>query len=225
MDNFIAQYPPSMDNAKLLLIDTRIAIEDLCKGRSYPTIGMYGNWCVHPKLTRNSMYHDIIADVQTAYEQCKQKEKIELNKLGLNPEDSKAKKAPISSEPMNTFFKDVYNCFRINELRTELTSFYSKNNIDTLIFEYDHNWKQFIFLLLNSLVNRPLEVPENKKIYSELKNRSEREHFTPVKLMIEERRDEQNKNVVELWWVIEMIARAKLTGKLFEAEFPPNPKT
>ncbi len=219
MQTVIKQHPPCADGIRLLLIDTRIAMEELGVNRDYPTIGMYGNWCVHPKLTHNPMYHDIVADVQAAYELCKKKEKEELVKLGFKPEDAEAKKAPISGKPMSDFFADISNCFRIDELRNELLDFYKKHDIETLIINSDDNWKQFIFLLLHSLVNRPLEVPENKKMFTKLKSRAEREHMTPVKLMLEERKQEQSKNEIELWWVIEMIAPAKITGRLFKASF------
>ena len=220
MQSVISQHPPNSDAVRLLLIDTRIALEDIGINRNYPTIGMYGNWCVHPKLSRNTIYHNIIADVQAAYELCKEEENQELSKLGLTPEQPEAKRAPISSKPMNKFLENMRKCFRIDELRNELLDFYKKYGIDTLVIEPNKNWRQFIFLLLRSLVNKPLEVPDNKKIYSELRNRSERNHFTPVKLSIEERKPEKNKNDIELWWVIEMTAPAKIRGMLFKAKFP-----
>jgi hypothetical protein len=71
MVSVIAQHPPSADWIRLLLIDTRVAMEDLGVNRDYSTIGMYGNWVVHPKLMHNAMYHDVVADALAAYGQCK----------------------------------------------------------------------------------------------------------------------------------------------------------
>jgi hypothetical protein len=65
---------PRPDDARLLLVDSHIAIEHLGASAKYPTIRMYGNWCCHPELSQNSLYHDIISDVQRAYEACKLRE-------------------------------------------------------------------------------------------------------------------------------------------------------
>lgn len=201
------------------MIDTRVAMEDQGVGRDYPTIGLYGNWAVHPKLTHNPIYHDIVADAQAAYEQCKKEEKEELIMLGLAPESPEAKKACISGKPMRNFFAGMRRCFRIDELRNELLNFYEGNDVDSFLVRSDENWQQFIFLLLQSLTDRPIEVPQSREKYSQLKSRSERAHMTPVKLFLEERRSEGYENEVELWWVIQMIAPARVTGRLFKAKF------
>lgn len=219
MASVIAQHPPNADVVRLLLIDTRVAMEDQGVNRDYPTIGLYGNWAVHPKLTHKAIYHDIVADAQAAYEQCKSEEKEELLKLGSTLEDADAKQAPISGKPMNNFFTNMRRCFRIGDLRNELLNFYDRNNISSLLIKSDENWQQFIFLLLHSLIDRPIEVPEHNERYSQLKSRSERAQWTPVKLLLEERRSQEGENEIELWWVIQMIAPVRITGRLFKAKF------
>lgn len=217
IDRVLPEHPPSVDGMRLLIVDTRIAMESIGENGSYPTIGMYGNWCVHPSLTHNTMYHDIISDVQLAYEQCKSEERGELKTLGLTPEAPDAKSAPVSGKAMDRLFQNIKNCFRTDELRSELSAFYSAHEIDTQIIDSDHNWQQFIFLLLLSLVDRPLEVPEGKKAYEIIKQRSEHKDWAPIRLSLERRTSKEHPNVVELWWVIGMIVPAKLTGRLFSA--------
>ncbi len=225
MNKLLLVSKPCIDDIRLLLIDTRMAIEHLAVSNQYPTVGMYGNWCCHPELSRSSHYHDIVVDVQKAYEHCKAREREELARLGLEPSMCEAKKAFISPEPMNEFFRNVISCFRHFELREELLHFYEKHNIDSTIIRIDSNWKQFLFLLMHSIVNRPLAIPALKgnrphPTLNAMKQKAQREPLTPKKFYVEEKRAEGETGIVELWWVIEMVGPFKVTGLLMKGVYP-----
>ena len=151
---------PGPDEIRLLLIDTRVALEHLSLSDRFPTAWMYGNWCCHPEVSRTRLSHEIVSDVQKAYELCKLRERKELARLGLEPGSPEAAQAKVSPELMGEFLRSVQACFRTEELRNELLHFYGGQGIDTSIIAKDANWLQVRFLIIHSLVNRPLAIPE-----------------------------------------------------------------
>jgi hypothetical protein len=211
---------PCPDDIRLLLIDTRVAIEHQNKSARYPVVWMYGNWCCHPELSRQPQCYDIIAEVQKAYERCKFHEREELTRMGLDYAAPEAKNARISPEPMNEFFKDMRACFRIEELRNELLCFYEDVGVDTSIIRIDANWNQTRFLIMHSVANKPLAIPETSDRFKAMLQESEREQLTPKKLFIEEKYDEGESAQIGLWWVIEMLGPYRVKGLLMKGIYP-----
>jgi hypothetical protein len=225
MQALLGEKRPRPDDVRLLLTETRIAVEHLSLSSRYPTIWIYGNWCCHPELDQSPRSYDIVAEVQRAYEHCKFCERValereELKKSGLDLSAPEARTAPVSPEPMGEFFRNIAACFRHQELRDEFLRFYGDNEVDTSIIRIDSNWTQMLFLIMHSVANRPLAIPESSDRFRLMLRESEHERLIPRRFFVEEKSVEGELDQVELWWVIEMLGPYRVSAPLIKGTYP-----
>lgn len=216
MNLVLREKVPSAQSIRLLMVDLRIALEDLRLESKYKVISMYGNWCCHSRLAKSKDCHFILEKVQSAYESRKKAECEELSKMGIDPMSHEAGNVPITPIIAEKFGSEIIDCFKLEKLKSELVVFFSKYKIEMAILKAESNWKQFVFLLFRSLAQKPIILPENSPVFEKMKTRAQRVKFMPRKLYIQELKSIESKEVV-LRWVVEMHGGSSICGKLISA--------
>jgi hypothetical protein len=131
-----------------LMVQIRHLIEAANKPEEYRVASFYADWTVHSALDRSSVCFEVLRDITR-----------------LLAENFDQTRPDVTRE--------ISRIIGFPRLRSELFALFKDSGLQTILFDYQENWKSFVMFLLWFLAGQPISFPKlptgrSKKIRSEI---------------------------------------------------------
>lgn len=134
----------SKSNVKALFVTLRVLLELLSLKEKYPILNLYGNWVAHTSLNRGGVIIEIFYQLTLAFIAC--------NEIVQKDSDN--------TSSFNAYVVDAVNP---ELLRKEIVDFLSNETKIEGFVPLDQEWLILFKLLVQTIENRPLQLPELSK--------------------------------------------------------------
>ncbi|MEE1945071.1 hypothetical protein VRU48_08130 [Pedobacter sp. KR3-3] len=129
--------PRDLDHTDLesFMVNIRLVIEHENLKEVYKILNLYCNWCMHAKIKDSLVAYRVLEHITNAIIKCNH-----------DPDNS-------------TWYSDaVIEGLKIHELQYEIEDFIFRFNLGITLFSERNFWKGFGKVLINNLMERPLEL-------------------------------------------------------------------
>ncbi|MEW5956681.1 MAG: hypothetical protein AB1801_03080 [Chloroflexota bacterium] len=180
----------------------RVLIEGNRLQNEYPFLNLYCNWTLHTELSQSLVYLKMLEDLTDLFIQ-----QMELEKQ-------------YGTSDLNFIHLGVRKILGIPSLRNEFVNLCKRFNLPDVAFSDPVNWKGVFGLILDNLIDRPIQFPEdgkmrkNKKIqaiYDAIESKTKNYPKLAVCKFWFTVRDDPNPNTV--YWCVETTFPVSFTGR------------